>query len=76
MTSTCGNRLMQADPEAVHRDTETHLWRHAVRETRLLRHVHLETHAETGHGKHKDVQRHMKEHRGWQGHHSPSHQAL
>lgn len=55
MTSTCGNRLMQADPEAVHRDTETHLWRHAVRETRLLRHVHLETHAETGHGKHKDV---------------------
>lgn len=42
---------------SAHRDTQTHMWRHAEPDAPMQRHVHLETHAGT---------RHMKEPHRWQ----------
>lgn len=48
MTSTCGNRLLQADPEAVCAEIRnTNGKRCYVRETHMLRCMHLGTQAKT-----------------------------
>lgn len=48
MTSTCGNRLLQADPEAVCAEIwNTNVKRCNVRETHMLRCMHLGTQAKT-----------------------------
>lgn len=48
MTSTCGNRLLQADPEAVCAEIwNTNVKRCTIRETHMLRCMHLGTQAKT-----------------------------
>lgn len=49
VTSTCGNRLMRAEPEAVHADMETHV------QTRRQRPKYPETHAPGDTGRDRDT---------------------